>query len=237
MDIGENQLGIFFIRIEHPVAVMHVDIDIGYALNAVVGTQRFNHDAKVIEDAEAGGTVAPSMVQSADGLKCGPTLRAHDVRQTIEGRTNYRGARFIDARKDRRVSVIQILAPIVFRSQDIVGRVGGEEFLVVLPNTTATGGRWVAEALRESIAATRCSSLAGKPIPITVSMGLHEFDPRGDRDCDDLINDADQALYRAKAKGRDRVEVFESVEAAPPVTAAMPPTRREAPADQRSNIR
>ena len=123
------------------------------------------------------------------------------------------------------------------RSQDIVGRVGGEEFLVVLPNTTATGGRWVAEALRESIAATRCSSLAGKPIPITVSMGLHEFDPRGDRDCDDLINDADQALYRAKAKGRDRVEVFESVEAAPPVTAAMPPTRREAPADQRSNIR
>ena len=123
------------------------------------------------------------------------------------------------------------------RSQDIVGRVGGEEFLVVLPNTTAIGGRWVADALRESIAATRCSSLAGKPIPITVSMGLHEFDPRGDRDCDDLINDADQALYRAKANGRNRVELFEREEKARPVSAAIAQASREAPADQWSSIR
>jgi diguanylate cyclase (GGDEF)-like protein len=95
----------------------------------------------------------------------------------------------------------------------------------------------VAEALRESIAATRCSSLADRPLPITVSIGLQEFDPRGDRDGDDLINDADQALYRAKAKGRNRVEVFEKEAIAALVNASEAPESREGPADQRSSIR
>ena len=94
------------------------------------------------------------------------------------------------------------------RVQDVLGRFGGEEFLVILPNTTVQGASQLAETLRESVAATPFQAVSGEPISITVSIGLCALSQLTDPQCDDLIGAADQALYRAKAAGRNRVDVF-----------------------------
>ncbi len=96
------------------------------------------------------------------------------------------------------------------RAQDLLGRLGGEEFLVILPNTSEEGALQLAENLRQSVAAASFQAVSGEPIAITVSIGLCAVSQLSDPQCDDLIGAADQALYRAKAAGRNRVEVFGS---------------------------
>ena len=94
------------------------------------------------------------------------------------------------------------------RAQDLPGRLGGEEFLVILPNTTAQGAVQLAEILRQGIETTEFQSATGKPVAITISVGVCEQGQFIAAQCDDMINAADQALYLAKQKGRNRVEVF-----------------------------
>jgi len=90
------------------------------------------------------------------------------------------------------------------RDRDILGRTGGEEFLVVLPGTPLSGGLLVAERLREAVAALDLSAVAEGLRP-SISIGVAELAAR-DRDLRDLVSRADQALYQAKANGRNRVE-------------------------------
>lgn len=90
------------------------------------------------------------------------------------------------------------------REPDVLGRTGGEEFLVVLPGTPLGGGLLVAERLRDAVASLRLSGVAHEVRP-SISIGVAELTPR-DRDLRDLVSRADQALYEAKAKGRNRVE-------------------------------
>lgn len=94
------------------------------------------------------------------------------------------------------------------RTQDLLGRLGGEEFLVILPNTTVEGALRLAETLRKAVEVMPFQVVSGEPIAITVSMGLCALSQLPDPQCDDLIGAADQAMYRAKAAGRNRVEVF-----------------------------
>ena len=96
------------------------------------------------------------------------------------------------------------------RAQDVLGRLGGEEFLVILPNTTEQGAWQLAENLRQGVATATFQAISGEPIAISVSIGLCALSQLPDAQCDDLIGAADQALYRAKAAGRNRVEVFVS---------------------------
>ena len=96
------------------------------------------------------------------------------------------------------------------RAQDVPGRLGGEEFLVILPNSTEQGAWQLAENLRQGVEATAFQAVSGEPIAITVSIGLCALSQLPDPQCDDLIAASDQALYRAKAAGRNRVEVFVS---------------------------
>lgn len=86
------------------------------------------------------------------------------------------------------------------RETDIVGRWGGEEFLLVLPGTDEAGAARLAEALREHIAVARFPC----PEPMTISLGYAQAAP--DEDADALFQRVDQALYKAKAAGRNRVE-------------------------------
>ncbi|MCB1507847.1 MAG: diguanylate cyclase [Hyphomicrobiaceae bacterium] len=89
---------------------------------------------------------------------------------------------------------------------DILGRIGGEEFAVLMPGSDTEGARHVAERLRE--ACTLVTVGEGKDaqaFSITVSIGVAEFD--GDVTIDALYHRADCALYEAKRAGRDRVEV------------------------------
>ncbi len=94
------------------------------------------------------------------------------------------------------------------RVQDLLGRLGGEEFLVILPNTNEEGARQLAETLRQGVAGASFQAASGEPIAVTVSIGLCAMSQLQDPQCDDLIGAADQALYRAKAAGRNRVEVY-----------------------------
>lgn len=92
------------------------------------------------------------------------------------------------------------------RAYDVVGRFGGEEFLVLLPGTTGEGAMAVAEALRHDLETpVRCGDEA---IDVTVSIGVSSRVPvRDERGCEALIASADRALYRAKERGRNRCEL------------------------------
>lgn len=98
------------------------------------------------------------------------------------------------------------------RTSDVAARFGGEEFVILLPNTTCAEGHYLAERIRNAIAALPFELPGGRHVPVTVSIGIAEFDPgAGDGDLkslgDALIARADVALYAAKAAGRDRVVV------------------------------
>jgi two-component system cell cycle response regulator len=98
------------------------------------------------------------------------------------------------------------------RTSDVAARFGGEEFVILLPNTTCADGHYLAERIRNAIAAAPFELPGGRHVPVTVSIGIAEFDPgAGDGDLkslgDALIARADVALYAAKAAGRDRVAV------------------------------
>jgi two-component system, cell cycle response regulator len=82
------------------------------------------------------------------------------------------------------------------RAEDQLGRLGGEEFLVLLPDTAGPAARSVANKLREEVA--RADSL----VPVTVSAGVATWDHEAP---EQMLRRADQALYRAKDAGRDRV--------------------------------
>jgi two-component system cell cycle response regulator len=98
------------------------------------------------------------------------------------------------------------------RASDIAARFGGEEFVILLPRTTRTEGRHVAERIRRAVAAAPFGLPGGGDLPVTVSIGIAEFHPGAGRDDlkslgEALIARADAALYDAKAAGRDRVVV------------------------------
>jgi two-component system, cell cycle response regulator len=92
------------------------------------------------------------------------------------------------------------------RSYDFVGRYGGEEFLVVLNNCNPAFGPVRAEEIRKAIAQRPVPSSSG-PVPITMSLGLLLSQEWGHRPVEELLHEADAALYAAKAAGRNCVRV------------------------------
>ena len=102
------------------------------------------------------------------------------------------------------------------RTTDAIGRYGGEEFLLVLPETSLDGGLAVAEKLRQRIETLELPMSDGTTIAPRISIGLASLSDQKsgqasgtDRETSrrDLLEAADQALYRAKERGRNRVEV------------------------------
>jgi two-component system, cell cycle response regulator len=96
------------------------------------------------------------------------------------------------------------------RREDVVGRWGGEEFVVALPETTPDGAAAVAESLRAAIAGTPVEA-DGLALDVTVSIGVAAWTGQ---DLDDLVARADTALYGAKTTGRNRVVVERTIRAA-----------------------
>jgi len=91
------------------------------------------------------------------------------------------------------------------RKVDIVARYGGEEFVAILPDTSPEGATTFAERLRERIEAQTFDIGSQRVLRLTVSIGIATFPSVGVASTDDLINRADEALYRAKAAGRNQV--------------------------------
>jgi len=92
------------------------------------------------------------------------------------------------------------------RNTDVAGRYGGEEFIIILPETALPSALGVAERIRNKIEMAKMKDSAGNEFAITVSQGISSWEPG--EDADSLISRADEALYKAKENGRNRVEIF-----------------------------
>ena len=90
------------------------------------------------------------------------------------------------------------------RSYDAVGRYGGEEFLVILPGSGRDAAMARADQLRLSVG-SRPVTVGGHDLTVTASMGVAASLPAGTLDLEGLLRAADEALYRAKNEGRNRV--------------------------------
>jgi len=102
--------------------------------------------------------------------------------------------------------VLKIIANVLrkrLRSTDFIARFGGEEFVLLMPNSSLADALAVGEVLRAAIEACPFH-FKGEPVTVTVSMGVAQFQP-GERS-DLALKRADAALYRAKAAGRNRVQ-------------------------------
>lgn len=91
------------------------------------------------------------------------------------------------------------------REIDIIGRLGGEEFAVILPETDGDDAYEVAERLCQFIASQTINTDTGASVRLTVSIGLTTLSVGGEANIDSLLKQADEALYRAKYSGRNRV--------------------------------
>ena len=105
-------------------------------------------------------------------------------------------------------SVVNVLRQRV-RAQDLVGRYGGEEFMVLLPDTGLVGAEQLARELCKAVEESRCPAdgVPGPGIAVTVSIGVFGGRLESGDSWDMLIAAADRALYQAKNNGRNRVEV------------------------------
>ncbi len=97
---------------------------------------------------------------------------------------------------------------VTLREVDIIGRIGGEEFAVLLPETSRTEAAEVAERLRDAIGSSKVPIERGLPIRFTVSIGVSSL-TSPENNLDVLLNLADKGLYAAKSSGRNTVSVVD----------------------------
>jgi diguanylate cyclase (GGDEF)-like protein len=111
----------------------------------------------------------------------------------------------------------QVLKEIVntlttlLRDYDLAGRFGGEEFSLLLPQTRAVDAFRIAERVRANIAGLSIiapGATGGERVQVTVSIGVAALDSGSKRELSELLAAADAALYRAKADGRDQVQMI-----------------------------
>ena len=106
------------------------------------------------------------------------------------------------------IKVAAALQKVIYRPKDLLARYGGEEFAVILPETDCADAEQIAEKMRlavENLMLKHEFSEVAKVI--TISLGVHASIPSGNS-VERLLDDADKALYQAKANGRNRVETI-----------------------------
>jgi diguanylate cyclase (GGDEF)-like protein len=124
------------------------------------------------------------------------------------------------ARGDEVLAAVGDAARSAVRTSDFVGRYGGEEFLALLPDTGREGAFVAAEKLSAALHELNVPGISSK---ITASFGVAVL-PDDARDPEELLRKADRALYTAKAKGRDRIEMVIAKEEGP---TTAPPEEHE----------
>jgi diguanylate cyclase (GGDEF)-like protein len=104
--------------------------------------------------------------------------------------------------------VAETIKPII-RQVDTFGRYGGEEFMVILPNTTAADAALVAEKIRKKVADTAFGEKQ-QPLYITLSLGVTDTSSGSPETVDEFIYNTDKALYVAKRQGKNRYVQFQA---------------------------
>ena len=98
------------------------------------------------------------------------------------------------------------------REYDIASRYGGEEFCILLPDTTINEAEFVAQRLRKAVENTDINiteeQLAGETINVSISIGVSNYDKSVETP-QQLYQNADMALYEAKRRGRNRVILYD----------------------------
>jgi diguanylate cyclase (GGDEF)-like protein len=107
------------------------------------------------------------------------------------------------------IQIAQVLKGVIKRPGDLAARFGGEEFVVMLMNTTVEGAAVVAEEIRQRVEKLGREKW-GKEGVLTVSLGVASSVPDAAKEPMELIDAADKALYRAKKTGRNNVKVWEN---------------------------
>jgi diguanylate cyclase (GGDEF)-like protein len=120
------------------------------------------------------------------------------------------------------VSVAIALQSALPRSGDLLARYGGEEFAAILPATDEAGARIVALKMQEAVRALKIRNETPTGNFATISVGIAVFESPRARAAD-IVEAADQALYRAKEGGRDRIEASAEGEFSQQGTMASPP--------------
>ncbi len=119
----------------------------------------------------------------------------------------------------------------ILRDYDLAGRFGGEEFVMLLPQTRAVDAFRIAERVRAHISELPIYSGGvdgSERVPVTVSIGVAALDAGSRRELTELLAAADAALYRAKASGRDQVQMISTSRG---LSAVRPPAEDVAPPD------
>ncbi len=107
---------------------------------------------------------------------------------------------------DRLVQHLVSICKSGLRASDYLGRIGGDEFAMMLPDTSLVDAFDVADRLRKGLAAAALA-VSGTPLPVTVSIGIAEY-IQPEASLDELLHDADAALYNAKSNGKNRVVCY-----------------------------
>jgi diguanylate cyclase (GGDEF)-like protein len=111
---------------------------------------------------------------------------------------------FGHAAGDQTLQIVTQIAKNELRTADVIGRYGGEEFIILLPMTNAEQAYALAERIREGVGALSLPTPKGN-ISITLSIGIVEISPA--ESVEDVFRRADEAMYSAKQAGRNRTEI------------------------------
>ncbi|MCL2637288.1 MAG: diguanylate cyclase [Oscillospiraceae bacterium] len=109
-------------------------------------------------------------------------------------------------------TIADVIAQTLKRPGDFAARWGGEEFIALLPDTDLKGATAIAEQVRANIEKTTVTLRDGRNTYTTVSIGVNTQKPSADCCVDDFLHDADEALYKAKADGRNRVCLYSDMQ-------------------------
>jgi diguanylate cyclase (GGDEF)-like protein len=120
-------------------------------------------------------------------------------------------------------AVAKVLKETV-RVTDFVARYGGEEFAVGMVDSKSAGAEQMAERVRRTMAKTVITTIGGRDLSITLSIGVASF-PEDTRNPADLLAAADAALYQAKRSGRNRVCLRKDIRSTEPATERLRTTR------------
>jgi diguanylate cyclase (GGDEF)-like protein len=104
---------------------------------------------------------------------------------------------------DHALGALARSARAALRAADVLGRLGGEEFAILLPDTELSGALVVAERVRATVEGALVQNGEGRSIGVTISVGVAQM--QADESLEALLKRADLALYAAKDRGRNRV--------------------------------